>query len=135
MSTKENKALIRHMYDLMNRGELDGYYELLSPNYVEHMTSGNMLLEQLKQFETIFGTAFSDISVAIVEMVAEGDKVSVLVTWKMTHTGEYMGIAPTGKKIDMTNANVFKIAKGRIKEGWNVMDMRFLQQLGAIPKQ
>ena len=135
MSVKENKALIHHMYDLMNRGKLDDYYDLLSSDYVEHMTTGDLSLEQLKQFEAMFGTAFSNISVTIDEMVAEGDKVSVLVTWKMTHTGEYMGIPPTGKKIEMTNANVLRIAKGRIVRGWNVMDMRFLQQLGVIPKQ
>ena len=68
-------------------------------------------------------------------MVAEGDKVAVLVNWKGTHQGEYMGITATGKKIDITVAMIIKIAGGRWVEFWNVTDVCMLQQLGVIPSK
>ena len=46
MSIKENKALVRRVYEFLNRGELAAYYELLAPEYVSHLTTGDMSLEQ-----------------------------------------------------------------------------------------
>ena len=135
MSTEENKALICRIYELLNRGELAAYYKLLAPGYIEHLTDHDMSLEQLKQFEATFFVAFHDVSITIDNMVAEGDKVAVLVTWRGTHKEEFMGIAPSGKKIEMTNANIFRISTGRCVESWNVTDIRLAQQLGVIPTQ
>jgi predicted ester cyclase len=114
---------------------MDAFYELLAPEYVEHLPTGDVSLEQLKRYASAFFAAFPDISITIDDMVAEGDKVAVLVTWKATHKGEFMGIAPTGKKIDITNAYLIKIVAGRWSEFWSVTDVRLIQQLGVIPKQ
>ena len=127
MGTKENKALIRHIYDLINRGELEPYFELCAPEYVFHSINGDMSLEQARQFETKFFADFPDIKVTIEDVIAEGDKVAVLVTWK----GVYK---ETGKKIKMTNANIFRITGGKLAELWNVTDIRLAQQLGNITK-
>ena len=68
--------------------------------------------------------------------VAEGDKVAIRVTWRGTHKGEFMGIAPTGNKIEMTNTLIFRIAVGKLAENWATIDeLRLMQQLGVIPKQ
>jgi len=82
MPIEENKPPIRRVYELINRKELAAYYELLDPGYVEYLTTGDMSLEQLKQFESRFFAAFPNISVTIDDMVAEGDKIAVLVTWR-----------------------------------------------------
>ena len=128
MSLEKNKALVHRVYELINRGELDAFYELCAPGYVEHLTDRDMSLEQSKQFETKFFADFPDINITINEMVAEGDRVAVLVTWRGVNKD-------TRKKIEMTNANIFRISAGRIMEGWNVTDIRLAQQLGVIPKQ
>jgi len=67
-------------------------------------------------------------------MVAEGDKVAVMVNWRATHRGEYMGIPPTGKKIDITVAFFTRIVAGRWVEFWNVTDVGLIQQLGIMPE-
>ena len=135
MSIKENKALVRHVVELWNRRDMDAFFKLLAPEYVEHLPSGDISLEQLKKYAPKFFAAFPDISITINDMVAEGDKVAVLVNWRATHKGEYMGIPPTGKKIDITVAMIIKIVGGRWMEFWNVTDIRLMQQLGVIPKQ
>ncbi len=136
MSIEENKALVRHAFELMNRKELDSFFKLLDPGYVAHYTIGDLPLEQAKQFETMYFAAFPDASATIEDMVAEGDKVAIRVTWRGTHKGEFIGIAPTGKQIEMTNTLIFRIAVGKLAENWATIDeLRMMQQLGAIPSQ
>ena len=135
MSIEENKALVRHVVELWNQHDLDAYFEVLTPEYVEHLSTGDVSLEHLKQYAHTFLTAFPDISFTIRNMVAEGDKVAMLVNWKATHRGEYMGIPATGKKIDISVFNLIKIKAGKWVEFWNVTDVGLMQQLGVIPRR
>jgi ketosteroid isomerase-like protein len=125
---EENKALVRRIYELINQGNLSACYELCAPDYIEHLTDRDMNLEQSKEFEEKFFNDFADIGVTLDHTVAEGDKVAVLVTWKAAQKS-------TGKKIEMTNSNIFRFAHGKWAESWNVTDIRLAQQLGAIPSQ
>jgi C-1 hydroxylase len=133
MSVKANKALVSQVIEIWNRRDLDAFFELLAPGYIEHLTTGDITLEQLKDYAPAFFAAFPDIRFTIEHMVAEGDKVAAVVNWKATHRGEYLGIPPTGKKIDITVANIIKISGGKWAEFWNVTDMRLFQQLVVIP--
>jgi predicted ester cyclase len=135
MSIKENKALVRRVVTLWNRKDMAGFFEILDPEYIEHLPTGDINLKQLKQYAPKFFAALPDIHITIQDMVAEGDKVAALVNWKATHQGEYMSIAATGKKIDISVAMLIKIKAGKWVEFWNVTDVRLMQQLGVIPKQ
>jgi len=135
MSIAENKALVRRVVELWNKREMDAFFEVLAPEYIEHLPTGDITLKQLKKYAHTFFTAFPDIRITIEDMVAEGDKIAVLVNWKATHQGEYMGIPPTGKKIDISVAMIIKIRASKWVEFWNVTDIRLAQQLGAVPKQ
>jgi len=135
MTIEENIVLVRRVYELLNRKELDKSYEYFAPEFVFHSPAGDWSLEQVKQADTSFYAAFPDMNVIIEDMVAEEDKVFVRVNYRGTHQGEFMGIAPTGNTLDITNANLFRIAAGKFVEGWNVTDIRLIQQLGAIPTQ
>ncbi|MBR1645526.1 MAG: ester cyclase [Selenomonadaceae bacterium] len=51
--------------------------------------------------------SFSDIRWEIVDMVAEDDKVAVSWTCSGTHDGNFMGLAPTGKKFSFCAMNFY----------------------------
>jgi predicted ester cyclase len=87
-----------------------------------------MNLEQSRQFKANWLNESINLNATINNMVAEGDKVALLVTWRWKQKD-------TGKKIEMTNANIFRITNGKFAEVWNVTDIRLAQQLGAAPKQ
>lgn len=129
MSIEENKALVQHVVELWNQRELDAFFNILDPEYVEHLPTGDISKEQLRQYANRFFTAFPDIHFTINDMIAEGDKVAMLINWKATHRGEYMGIAPTGRKIDVSVANLVRIKDGRWVEFWNVTDVSLMEQL------
>jgi predicted ester cyclase len=62
--------------------------------------------------------AFPDTQFAIDDLIAEGDKVVVRYTYWGTHTGEFIGIAPSGKKLTATAIAIYRIVDGKIKEQW-----------------
>jgi predicted ester cyclase len=136
MSTKENKAMVRRMYELYNRRELDAVYELYTPDCLFHFGGGDMPLEKYKQFDAMWYSAFPDTVSTIEDIIAEGDKVAFRVTHRGTHKGVYMGIAPTGNKIEVTNTVMGRGIGGKCVEGWVTADsLRLMQQIGAIPKR
>jgi predicted ester cyclase len=66
--------------------------------------------------------------------MADGDKVAVRVINTGTHKGEFLGMAPTYKKVSFVGVGFLTIRDGKIVEQWSVNDtMGLMQQIGAIP--
>jgi uncharacterized protein len=72
--------------------------------------------------------AFPDFHNTIEEMIAEGDKVAVRLTYSGTHRGELFGIEATGRSFTYSGAAIFRIADGKIAEGWVLGDTRGLME-------
>ena len=91
MSVEENKAVIqRDIEDLYNRGDLSVADEILAHDFVRRTPSGELRgPEATKQIVKLLRTAFPDFHCTIDDMVAEGDKVAVGITWTGTHKGDY----------------------------------------------
>ena len=77
---------------------------------------------------------FPDLDVEREFTVAENDKVVVRWRGTGTHTGEFRGVAPTGKAINIAGAAIYRVEGDRIVEGWAQADtFALLTQIGAIP--
>ena len=81
-------------------------------------------------------SGFPDFQVTIEDLfAAEGEKVVLRFTFRGTHQGEFLGVAPTGKRVTMAGIDIFRIADGKIVELWGQEDvLGMMQQLGAIPE-
>jgi predicted ester cyclase len=67
------------------------------------------------------------------DIIAEGDKVWIRITYTGTQTGEFRGLAPTGEKTTMTGVDIYRIDNGKLVEYWNVSDaLNFNLTLGLI---
>jgi steroid delta-isomerase-like uncharacterized protein len=134
MSLEENKTVIRKMIEAINKQNLSSLDELIATDFVYHMPVEQIQgLEVMKQDIEEEIKAFPDWHETIEDILAEGDKVCFRVKLTGTHTGEYYGLAPTGKKITYTAVAICRIVDGKIVEGWGVYDMLdFYKQLGAI---
>ena len=67
-------------------------------------------------------------------MVAEGEKVATRHIFHGTHSGEFQGISPTGKKVQINAILITRIVDGQVKEDWlNADFMGLMQHLGVIP--
>ena len=78
---------------------------------------------------------FPDIQLLTVEhAIAEGGKVAFRTTIKGSHTGEFMGIPPTGKWVSASDLNLFQISNHKIVAWWYELNLlSVMQQMGVIP--
>lgn len=77
---------------------------------------------------------FPDIHITRLEQVEQGDKVFTYAFWEGTHTGAFMGIPATNKKVHVEYMDIWRAKSGKISENWVVMDIAgLLIQLGVMP--
>lgn len=91
--------------------------------------------EAYKKVFTLYTTAFPDVRLTIDgDLIESGDRVVMRWTAKGTHQGDLRGIAPTGRKMDVSGITIFRFAEGKIAEQWtNWNALGLMQQLGVIP--
>jgi len=125
MSAKENKGLMRRLFEEFNKGKA------AAMAVIDRSIDMRGDLKDFKQKESEWYDAFPDMHVTIDDMVAEGDKVAVRTTWTGTHKGEIMGIPPTNKKVTISLITISRIAGGKIVEEhveYSALDL--MRQLG-----
>jgi steroid delta-isomerase-like uncharacterized protein len=137
MSTETNKATVRRMIEqVWNEHRLDLIEEFFSEDVILHSagyppSSG---LEATRAATAIGLKAFPDQQLNIEGEIAEGDTVAARWTATGTHTGELMGIPPTGKQFTQAGMTFYRLANAKIVEAWFVADiLGQMQQLGVIP--
>jgi len=136
MSTEENKALIRRLFDGINQKDVAVIDELCTPDFVTHDPANPTVRsrEDFKQWLTALSAAFPDLHFTIDDILAEEDKVAYRYTFRAIHSGSWRGVAPTGKPITVTATSIAHISGGKIAELWSNTDaLGLVQQLGLIP--
>ena len=136
MSTEQNKSVVRAFFEeVFNKGNLDRLDEIIAADYrglgpAIHGVTGP---ERAKHAVTSLRAAFPDIHFTVDDIVAEEDKVVVRVTFRGTHKGAYLGVAPTGRQITVSGAEMARLADGKIVEAvWHHHDeLHLLHQLGV----
>jgi steroid delta-isomerase-like uncharacterized protein len=134
-----NKEIVRRLVDgVWQDRNLALIDELVAKDYVGHDPTQPEPIhgrDGFRQFVDMYQSAFNDATVTIDDQIAEGDRVMTRWTGRGTHTGELMGIAPTGKEVTVSGITVSRLAGGKIAEEWELMDaLGMLVQLGAVPQ-
>jgi steroid delta-isomerase-like uncharacterized protein len=136
MPTEDNKTLARRFMEETDKGNLDVIDELIAKDSVDHtpMPGQPPGAEGVKWvFRTLKG-GFPDMKGTIQDIVAEGDRVAVRRRTRGTHTGEFMGIPPTGKTVDVEEIHIMRVKNGKFTEHWGIMDApSMMMQLGVMP--
>jgi len=132
MSLDENKAIIRRWFEAENKKDLSPIDDIVAPDFVDHTHQLKSRGEYMQRIN-MFIKGFPDFHETIEDIIAEGDKVWVRFKFAGTHTGEYLGLAPTGKKITVECVDIFRIVDGKAVEEWEIADgLDSLKQLGLI---
>jgi steroid delta-isomerase-like uncharacterized protein len=134
----DHAATMRQFYEHVNAGDVEGFAALMSDDMVEHEETPGFppTKEGVKQFFTAFLAAFPDLRMDVEDLIASGDKAVARVNVTGTHQGEFMGIPPTGKPIDVQTIDIVRFGDDGIGvEHWGVTDtMAMMQQLGVVPE-
>ncbi len=134
-SVEQNEAVVRQVLSLIDERKLDEAFELYALDYIYHGPAGELRgRDGIRGLWEVFLTGFPDLHSTIEDMVSEGDKV--VLRWRVegTHTGEFMGVAPSNKKITLGVTEIFRVENGQLVEAWDQFDqLGLMQQIGAIP--
>lgn len=136
MSIDENKAIVRRFIDeVFVQGRTATVDELLADDFVGHTwPSTGHPRDDLKAAIGRTSKALTDSRFTIEDMIAEDDRVAVRLTAEATHTGELMGMPPSGKRYSIGEIHIFRIHDGTVVEHWHQYDkLTMMQQLGAMP--
>jgi predicted ester cyclase len=127
--SQENKTLVRRLIKEVEKGDLDVIEdvidEVLAPDFVDHDLRPDQEpdRESYKLSLSEDRAAFSNLQITIEDQISEGDKVVTRLTWRGTHDqARFMGMAPTGKKVEVTAIFIHRIVGGKIKEEWSASD-------------
>jgi steroid delta-isomerase-like uncharacterized protein len=137
MSSEQNKAIVRRLFEESWKGNLDVVDELTAGDYIGHDPANPEPLrgpEAVKEFITTYRAAFPDARITVEQQLAEGDLVATRWSGRGTHEGELMGIQATGKQVSVSGLTISRLLDGKIVEqfeNWDTLGM--LQQLDAIP--
>ena len=119
MGIDKNKETLRRLIEeVYNNDNLDLIPELVSPDFISHVIPEYGGHEGIRQHIKDFRPSFPDMHITINQIFAEGDMVGWCVTLEGTHTGEFAGIAPTGKNILSTAIIVSRMENGKEAERW-----------------
>ena len=129
MSLSTNKALVKSFVEsVFNDHNISAIEKYLAGTMQEKEGFKQSLSAQFK--------AFPDIRTKIEHIVAENDLVVVYLNFTGTHKGEFQGIPPTNKKVNIRSADLYRIENEKIVEPWDVVDqLNLLQQTGATLPQ
>jgi predicted ester cyclase len=120
--------------EVINQGRLDVLDEILSPDIVDHDPAPDQKPgpEGFKGFFATMRSAFPDLQVTGETMVADGDQLAVAYRMDGTHQGEFLGLAPTGRKVSFRGLQIARFADGKAVERWGSSDqLGMFQQLGV----
>lgn len=132
----ENAAVARRLFDeALNAGDLDVIDEIVAADASFHWATfptAQGAAEDKRLLGAVLA-GFPDVRFTMDQVIAGGDLVVVRWTATGTHLGEFQGIAPTGREITWTGIDIYRIACGRIVEGWAEVDGlgRMAQLTGA----
>lgn len=117
-----NKATIRRVFaEFVNRGDSSLVDELYRPDIVDHagLPGAPEGAEGVKYTIAGLRAAFPDFHVTIEDISAHDDMVVIHNTWRGTHRGELLGMAPTGRTFLSVGIVIWRFdEEGRIAERW-----------------
>lgn len=119
---------------VFNRHDVDAAAEYFSPDFVEHDPWPNMppTVEGFKDGTRQFLEAFPDTRCEVDDVICEGDKVVVRSRLVGTNSGTFMGMPPTGRRVEVAGIDIVRVANGRMTEHWGLYDAAGLMaQLGV----
>ena len=134
----QNVVLIRRWFqEVWNEGRLETIHELMAPDAVGVGEAGPQAAihgpDEFRVFVEKLRGAFPDIHLTIEDAFSSGDKVAARWSATMTHQGDQLGIAASGKKVRITGITIARIVNGQIVEGWDSWDqLTMMREIGAV---
>jgi predicted ester cyclase len=139
MAERADPTILRRWIDeVWNRGREDVIDEVFAEHWVGHdlqqpgCTGTTTGREQFKSAHRAFRSAFSNIEVELGQTKVAGDRIEVQCVARGVHTGNGIGVSPTGKPVHIAGTVIARVQGGQVVESWDRWDvMGLYSQLGV----
>lgn len=112
------QVVVKFFEDGYTNKNYDFIMECVSNDYIDHSPAGARSNADAVSILKIVASQFSDLKVTVLDVFSQYDMVATRIRYDGVHTGECMGIAPTGKPISFEALENFKVVNGKIVESW-----------------
>ena len=134
--TDETLSVIDSMVDGLNDHDIDGMGRFFSESFRWIGNTGCGFKSGLKEFQDNwqrpFQAAFSDKTCIDEARITQGEWCAAFGRQEAVHSGEFMGIAPTGKRVEIRYMDFWKVKDGKIVDNWVMVDFPYvMKQLGV----
>ena len=109
MRDEERKAIVRRVHDAINQQKVE-------------LLDGQPGYWQTRQVFPLLFTAFPDLTSTVEQQTVDGEWVTTRATMRGTHLGAFMGIAPTGKVVELMHIGLTQVVQGQVVEHFSVSD-------------
>jgi predicted ester cyclase len=124
---EENKAVVlRFNKEFIEQANMNSFKELVSDQVINHAAPAGTPSgpESMRYFIIeVLRKGFPDIKVEILDQVADDNKVCSRKELSGIHTGEFMGVAPTNKKVTFKVIDIVRIENGKYAEHWGMSNI------------
>jgi steroid delta-isomerase-like uncharacterized protein len=135
-ANRDNRAIVRQVLAVFNSGDIAVLDDLIAAGYTNHNAPPGAVqgIEGRRQAVSMFRRAFPDLQSTVEDLIAEGDRVVARVNLRGTNMGEFLGRPPTGRPVNVTGIDIFRVVDGQVTDRWGVLDMLALTQQLAPDK-
>jgi len=136
---ERNKANARRSFEeIFPVCDVEALAEIVAPDVVSRGRRPDEPngFEGVKRTMLWLATVFSDQRWEVHDVLGDGDLVAVHLTHHGRHTGDLMGIPPTGREVAYEYVHFLRFRDGKAVEQWSVRDdMTLMRQLGVVPSR
>lgn len=134
--TNETRAVIEGMVDGLNDHRIDDIGQFFAEGFRWMGNTGCGSKTGLQEFQDNwqrpFQHAFSDKVCVDEARLFMGEWAAAFGRQEATHAGDFMGIAATGKRIEIRYMDFWKVTEGKIQDNWVMVDFpHVMAQLGV----
>jgi predicted SnoaL-like aldol condensation-catalyzing enzyme len=124
---EQNKAaVVRFNKEFIEQGNMNSFKELVADDVINHAAppgAPNGPESMIHFILNILRNGFSDIKIDILDQVAEGDKVTTRKAIHAVHTGEFMGVSASNKKVTIHVIDIIRLRNGQYIEHWGLSNI------------
>jgi steroid delta-isomerase-like uncharacterized protein len=129
---RSHEQVVRDLVSCFNARDLDELLELYTPDaalyepFLEQPITGTAAL---RAFHEEPFRSFPDETLEIEQLLSQGEWVVARLVASATHSGEFLGMPPTGRRFSVRECTVFRFSVRRVQSVWVYVDS------GSIARQ
>lgn len=133
-SPATNERIVRALFEAYNDHDLEAFVAHHAADAYIHGAGEDFDgIDRVRSFAAGQFEAFPDGTYRLEDLVADGDRVAVRLTFTGTHDRPFFGVDPTGREITVTEIAVYRLTDGKVAEMWLEADLwGMFQQVGAV---